>query len=332
MNTQQGAGSTCGSPGEASVLSFPQSDFAEEKMSGKSGRKGTSTSNEGPPVLQGVDRALKVLDAVADYPMRISDLSAELKISWATLQRTLSQLETAGFVERDDAGLYKIGRKMWLLGSTYLVGNRVLELARPLLAQAASELPNAVLQLVERIDGTSVVLLSQDAASAEDITRATYGYHFPLHCGSKGLVLLAHENEDFIDEYLEQPRISLTSETVTDATRIRDELERVRTEGYAITRGDVQTFTGSISAPIFDANGAARGCVCAVARRTWLTGEREDRTLEVVLRLANALSLGLGWQALGHAKTRLAESPAQSTDSNKSDGFGSSARRSTNET
>lgn len=285
-------------------------------MSGSRGRQrqGPATS-QAPPTLQGVDRALRTLEALAERPMRTSDLAEELGISWATLQRTLAQLESAEFIERDDAGLFRIGRKTWLLGSTYLVGHRLLELAIPLLSRASAEIPSAVLQLVERSGGTSVVLHSHEAASSEVITRTTYGYHFPLHCGSKGLVLLAHEDDEFIEDYLSRPLISLTPQTLTDPDELRARLVHVRADGYAVTRGDVQSFTGSVSAPIFDANGAVRSCVCAVSKRSGLSGDKEGRVIEVVLRLAQALSLGLGWQPLRHAReTQSAPKRQEGTD------------------
>ena len=49
-----------------------------------------------------------------------------------------------------------------------------------------------VVQITERIGNLAVAIYSAQRL-AEDITKAHYGYHFPLHCGSKGQVLLAYE-------------------------------------------------------------------------------------------------------------------------------------------
>lgn len=276
------------------------------------------------PTLQGVERALRVLDVLATRPMRTSDLADEFGISWATLQRTLAQLESAEYIERDELGLFRIGKKAWLVGSTYLVGHRLLELAIPVLSQASTEIPQAVLQLVERSGGTSVVLHSHETSSSESITKTTYGYHFPLHCGSKGLVLLAYEDESFVEDYLGQPLISLTSQTITDPGELRDRLAEVRASGYSVTRADVQSFTGSVSAPIYDAKGVVRSCVSAVTRRSALTGEKLDGILEVVLRIAQSLSLGMGWQPLWHARAPQAQSGADGSGPQRGNEFGSS--------
>lgn len=262
----------------------------------------TTAKEVRPPTLQGVSRAFGVLEALAANPMRPSELSEVLGISWATLHRTLAQLEADEFIQRNPAGVYHVGRKMWLLGSTYLVGHQLLELAVPLLSRAASDVPSAVLQLVERSGDDSVVLYSHEAATGEMITRTTYGHHFPLHCGSKGFVLLAGSPRTDIDDYLSRPLISLTAETMTDPAAIRERLDEVRATGHAVTVADVQSFTGSVSAPVFDSSGAVQACVCAVVRRSVLTGTQRETTVEVVLRLAQSLSLGLGWSPIAHAR------------------------------
>ena len=220
-------------------------------------------------------------------------------MSWATLYRVLSQLETDGFIERDTANVYRIGPRTWLLGSTYLVGHRLLDLAVPLLKQASAELGESVLQLVERTGTTAVVLYSQEAASGEVITRTTYGYHFPLHSGSKGLVLLAYAPDDFIDEYLSQELVAFTPATMTDPEVVRQRLVEVRKQGYAVTIGDVQSFTGSVAVPVYTSQGDVTAAICAVVPRSHIDGaERQARLLEAVQRVAQSASLGLGWQPM----------------------------------
>ena len=251
------------------------------------------------PTLQGVSRALRVLELLARSPMRATDAAHELSMSWATLYRTLAQLETDGFIERDSANVYRIGPRTWLLGSTYLVGHRLLDLAVPLLKQASGELGEAVLQLVERTGTTAVVLYSQEAASGEVITRTTYGYHFPLHSGSKGLLLLAFAPDDFTDEYLSSELTALTSTTMTDPAEVRERLVEIRKHGYAVTVGDVQSFTGSVAAPVFDAKGDVTAAICAVVPRSHIDGaKKQAHLLDVVRRVAQTASLGLGWQPM----------------------------------
>ena len=161
----------------------------------------------------------------------------------------------------------------------------------------------AVFQLVERVGGTAVVLYSQEASTGEVITRTTYGYHFPLHSGSKGLVLLAYADSAFIDEYLHGELTALTSATMTDPDDVRSRLDEIRKAGVAITVGDVQSFTGSVAAPVFDSKDEVSACVCAVVPRSQIEDEqRRAALIDMVQRVAQSISLGLGWQPVRRRK------------------------------
>jgi len=129
------------------------------------------------------------------------------------------------------------------------------------------------------------------------ITKTTYGYHFPLHCGSKGQVLLAFAEPGNIERYLAGPLEALTNETITDADVLRVRLAEIRAQGYALTEGDVQRFTGSVSAPVFERNGRIIATVCLIARRTAFRDKRQSAAIvETTLETAHAASIALGWR------------------------------------
>lgn len=264
----------------------------------------SSTKGRARPIVQSLARSLNILELLAQSgPMRAVEVSEALQLPWATCHRTLSQLEQTQLIERSGTGVFSMGRRTWLLGSTYLVGHRLLDLAVPLMREASEDIPYAVYQLVERSGGVSLVLHSEEATGGEPIARAAYGHHFPLHAGSKGWVLLAYAPDAFIEEYLSAPLLPLTAETVTDPRPIRAKLDEVRSQGYAITVADVQTFTGSVAAPIFDSSGGAIAAVCAVVLSSKLA---DDQTrlgiIERVSSLAQSLSLGVGWQPVRAAR------------------------------
>jgi len=213
----------------------------------------------------------------------------------ATVHRTSSQLEKAQFLRRDPrTSRFEIGPRLWHIGSAYLANNATLKSALRYLSQEHG-IKDVAVQIVERMGRHSVVIHAEQRQT-EEITKATYGYHFPLHCGSKGWVLLAHESDAFIDAYLAQPLERLTAQTITDPHRLRPELDTVRHNGYAVTEADVQLFTGSIAAPVFDAEGQVMSCMCFV----YLDRVAADRELlqalvQDLLKMAHSISMDLGW-------------------------------------
>lgn len=251
-------------------------------------------SNE--PALQGVARAAEALRLLAELPLRPTDLRSKLGLSWGTLRRILAQLETEGLIERDETSRYRIGRELWVLGSSYLVDQPLVQVGVPAIGPACDAFPEVAFQLcVQSRDQVAVLHAEQREPGV--ITKATYGFQFPLHCGSKGQVLLAHQTPDQIQEYLAAPLARLTADTVTDPERLSAHLGNIRDQGYARTVGDVQPFTGSYAAPVRDRTGRVVASVTGITTRAQMDGGPEEARLrEAVLGCASTISIGLGWR------------------------------------
>jgi DNA-binding IclR family transcriptional regulator len=250
----------------------------------------------GPDRLKGMARSFAVLDYLASSPGRIVDVTRGLDLPWATVHRTIIQLEKAQFLRRDpETHRYEIGPRLWYVGSAYLANHRVLKAAMPYLNQSQDNEGVAV-QIVERIGFQSVAVYSAQRLT-EDITKAHYGYHFPLHCGSKGQVLLAYEEPAFIEAYLARDLERLTSETITDPHVLRARLAEIREAGFALTVADVQPFTGSMAAPIRDASGRVATALCYVFRKALARNNaRREELQDHLIHTAHSISIDLGWR------------------------------------
>lgn len=261
---------------------------------GKPARAGETKGKAAP--LRGMARSFAVLEFLAASPGRVVDVTRGLGLPWATVHRTIIQLEKAGFLQRDEkTSQYQIGPRLWHVGSSYLANHRVLRAAMPYLGQI-QEAEGIVVQITERIGNLAVAVYSAQRL-AEDITKAHYGYHFPLHAGSKGQVLLAYEDPAFIDAYLRRDLERMTSETITDPAALRAELAGIREAGMALTVGDVQPFTGSMSAPIRDGSGKVLASLCFIFRKVLLRNEkRREELQDQLMHMAHSISIDLGWR------------------------------------
>ena len=271
-------------------------DEAAAPAARRSAPKRSATATSRTPPLRGMARSFAVLEYLAVNPGRVVDVTRGLGLPWATVHRTVIQLEKAGFLHRDEhTHQYQIGSRLWHIGSSYLASHRVLKAAMPYLAQI-EESDGIVVQITERIGNLAVAVYSAQRL-AEDITKAHYGYHFPLHCGSKGQILLAYEDPDFIDAYLRRDLERLTSETITDPAVLRAELAKIRRAGMAMTVADVQPFTGSMSAPIRNGSGKVVASLCFIFRKVLLRDEtRREELQDQLMHMAHSISIDLGWR------------------------------------
>ena len=249
-----------------------------------------------PTPLRGMARSFAVLEYLAVSPGRVVDVTRDLGLPWATVHRTITQLEKAQFLRRDPKTLrFEIGPRLWHIGSAYLANHRVLKVAMPYLSQF-QEAEGVAVQIAERTGNLAVAIYSAQRL-AEDITKAHYGYHFPLHCGSKGQLLLAFEDPTFIEAYLSRDLERLTSETITDPDLLRAELAKIRRAGMAITVADVQPFTGSMAAPIRDGSGRVIASLCFIYRKALARNDkRREELQDQLLHMAHSISIDLGWR------------------------------------
>jgi DNA-binding IclR family transcriptional regulator len=243
--------------------------------------------------LRGLDRALDVLDCLAERPGSMAEVVERMELSWGSAYRLFKSLEARGWLVQDDSGAYRLGPAAFYVGSTYLEWHPVVRVGRSQCREAA-ERAHATAQIAEMRRGRSVVLVSYDHQSATFRPRTTSGYHYPLHCGAKGIVLLAHAAPEYQAEYLQLELESLTPKTLVDPILLAAKLEEVRDVGYCFTAGDIQSSSASVAAPIRDRKGAVCASVCLIGDVNEFM-ERESDLASIIVALAESISASLGW-------------------------------------
>lgn len=244
--------------------------------------------------LQGVGRALDILELVAEGGMTATEVVQDLGIKWATAHRALRYLVERGYLERDEStGAYSVGPRVYAIGSSYVAHLPLVQVARAHLP-AAVEQSGATSQLVKRDGGRSVVLSVFEPRNAP-VAQTSIGFNWPLNCSSKGHVLLAYEDPDFVEDFLAKPLPALTPHSITDPDELRRVLAVVRKRGYAATARDTRLFSGSVSAPVRGASGDIVACVCLIVPAVELS-KRMQRLVETATRTAESISLMIGWR------------------------------------
>jgi IclR family pca regulon transcriptional regulator len=105
------------------------------------------------------------------------------------------------------------------------------------------------------------------------------GSRLPAYATSMGRVLLADLAPDDLEAHLAATTlVPLTTRTTTRPDLLRDEVERVRCQGWALVDQELEDGVRSIAAPLRDARGRAIAAVniSGHAGRTSLTTMREQ--------------------------------------------------------
>ena len=181
------------------------------------------------------DRLLAVLGAFdLEHPaLCLTDISRRAGLSLSTAHRLVAALTEWGALERDDAGLYHVGLRLWELAALAPRGLALRQVALPYL-EDLYEATHENVQLAVR-DGPEVVYIEWLSGRSAVGVHIRVGARWPLHATGVGLALLAHSDAGFQEGYCGGPLAAFTPYTVTDPARLRRMLAEVRRTGVAVS-------------------------------------------------------------------------------------------------
>jgi IclR family acetate operon transcriptional repressor len=200
-------------------------------------------------MVQSVERAFAILDAVADRPAGVTAIAARLGLPKSTVSRFLTTLEEIGAVERVGPA-WRVGDAVAALASAMPAERTLAALARPDLDGLVRTLgEDAGLALP---DGYDVHYVDQVESDNPVQVRDWTGTRAPMHAVPSGLVFLAEWPDDAVAGYVERGLARLTPRTIVEPRRLRRRLREVREQGYAWGREEFAEGINSVAAPIRD--------------------------------------------------------------------------------
>jgi DNA-binding IclR family transcriptional regulator len=209
-----------------------------------------------------VPKALRVLEVVAERerPLAIAEIAATLDLPQPTAHRIVTALERLGFVGREP-GRRRIveGRRLVGLGLNVLRAGAGSGARHAILAGLARKTGESCNLGV--MAGTNVVYVDRVESHWPLGLRFEPGSEVPLHCTAIGKLLLSELPEGALDALLANGRLTrYTRTTITDVRRLKEELARVRRQGYSTDNEEFMSGVVCIAAPV---RSARDGQVCA---------------------------------------------------------------------
>src|SRR3954470_18074556 len=214
---------------------------------------GARVATEGGSV-QSVDRALAILDCLARMgEAGVTELAAELGVHKSTAFRLATTLESRRLVEQTtERGKYRLGVGILRLAGATTARLDIVQEARPVcraLAAATGETVNIAV-----LSEHSALYLDQVAGSSALQPHNWVGQHIPLHATSNGKVLLSGLDPDRLSDVLGS-LARYTPVTITTRAALRQELDRVREQGYAVAVDELEVGLTAIATPVRNAHG-----------------------------------------------------------------------------
>lgn len=177
--------------------------------------------------------------------LSLGDLSNHTGLPKSTLHRLAEQLCQVGWIRRVPGG-YRIGMRMFELGSLALDADRLQEAAYPHLRSLAARTGMYVHLSIP--DGAEVVHLERIAAGPLRLATRR-GERTPAYCTALGKAMAAYDN-DLTHAVLDAPMPTRTDNTITDPRLLLEEFRKIRHSGIALDRAEYSAQIVCVAAPI----------------------------------------------------------------------------------
>ncbi len=202
--------------------------------------------------IQSIERAFAILDLfqqLGKNELSVKEIAEGLHLNKSTAFGLINTLASLGCLEQDRSNQkYMLGLKLLSLASTVQTQNVIILSVHPYLEQLNHMYDETVHCAIRNGDGV-VYVDKVDAGSIHISTQI--GSQNDMHCTGVGKCILAYLPPSTQDRILSKHMRSMTYNTITNALQLREELDRVRRQGYATDNEEISVGLSCVAVPVF---------------------------------------------------------------------------------
>jgi IclR family transcriptional regulator, acetate operon repressor len=246
------------------------------------------SAEDGGPPLQGLERALTVLDLFgAEQPeWGTSEVARAARLPVPTAHRILTALAGRRYLARDErTRRFRLGPAALDLGERARAVLDLRRVALPVLRRLARETDETALLTVLNEARDHSVCLERVESSQPLRLSVEPGRQLPLHAGASQKALLAFCDPDEIDLIASGRLERLCRATITNGDTLQADLAEIRARGWAISFEETNVGVWGVAVPLLDAEGTAVAAVGLAGPSARLS---QDEVLDHLERLREA--------------------------------------------
>jgi DNA-binding IclR family transcriptional regulator len=223
--------------------------------------------------------------------MGVTDIGRHLQLPKSIVYRLLASLLAADLVRVEKTSRrYALGSGLLRMTAGWLGQIDVRSAAMPYLRELRQDTNETVaLNIRERDQVVTIERLdtSFEVRFVIDLCRP-----FPLYLGAAGKAILAFLPIDEINQIMSWEEL-----TAKDEKRVREDLERIRQQGFADTCGERVAGSRSISAPILDHEGLALASVSILSLESRMQADEVIECGRLIKAVSQKISNEMGFSA-----------------------------------
>ncbi len=245
------------------------------------------------PTIQVIERMFALIDVLAsrEEPMSLKDISEQTGLHPSTTHRILNDLTIGRFVDRPEAGSYRLGMRLLELGNLVKARLNVRDAALAPMRELHRLIQQPVNLSVRQGDEIVYIERAYSERSGMQVVRAIGG-RAPLHLTSTGKLFLASDDPQRVRAYATRTGLAgHTRNSITHWPALERELIGARHAGVARDNEELELGVRCMAAGIYDDQGklVAGLSISAPADRL------DDAWLPKLKQTAQQISAALGF-------------------------------------
>ena len=209
-------------------------------------------------VSQTVVNALRLLECFAEEEeLGITELAADINVGKAAAARLVGSLVEFGYLRQNpQTRKYRLGLRLAFFGNLVSERSEIVQLVEPWLRELSQKFQvTAHLAIRDHFDA---LIACKVTMGPMVYMNSRVGTTLPIHACAMGKCLLAYDQGNLLEEFLETHTLTrLTEKTITDPREFRAELGQIRRQGYALDNEESNLGLSCIAVPLLNSGGQA---------------------------------------------------------------------------
>lgn len=209
-----------------------------------------ATSTE--PKVKSLYKAIKLLECFTkERPeWTITELAQEMNLLVSSTYNMVTTLEMGRLLRKSETtGKYRLGLKILEYSNTISSTDNLRSIVQPYMDRISEKTGERC--LFAQYYNQQVIYLAASEPNTHFQNMSIIGERAPLYCTGVGKAILAHLPAEQIDAVLSEPFKAFTHMTICDSKALREELQRIRLQGYAVDNMEHEFGIRCVAVPLY---------------------------------------------------------------------------------
>lgn len=250
--------------------------------------------------VKSVAKALMILNVLAEHQreMSLGDIAKKMQLAKSTAYGLLATLRDFGYIEQSPLdGKYRLGIRLFEVGNIVANSWDVRQVAAPFIQNLVEGLGETV-HLVVLDKGEVLYIDKRESTKLSLRIVSQVGTRLPTHCTGVGKVFLANLPINEVKRIIATKGLArYTKNTITDFSRLEEEMNLIRQQGYAMDNEEIMESLRCVAVPLRDHTGKVCAAISVSGPSSRFDGEQLESIVNLMVPIGQGISTSLGYRS-----------------------------------